>query len=964
MKTQMKRLACLLVVLALVPGLISGLAEEHQTVGQGVPVFLADDLNLIADEGNAGVSSNDANGDIIEKKEAPVDSPEKKLSAKQIKAAEALNGNVKELTPKTGTFEYDGKTYYDLIDGTPEEKREVMKTISQKDLFYKLLTKKLDGADLFNSVWLPVATATLLGGGYNNFYRVDDYWSPETFKDAFLLWDSTWCSYKSTTAGFTNLGFILYEMYKGKKYEYATDFQEVGEFMKQSVKDNSDYIYKGLTGDLAAYDHILDNWKAPDYQGDILFVPFTEVIHRGASWDESSGHMGYAWDSFAVCFYDLKLNPMTDYMQTGVNNAGHYYYHFDEDANKAVALSQNKGAEEQTLTGTRTDSETTTVSTTLSTSRTLSFTEGSNISYTYGWGDQESGPWKNTVTIGFNFSSTQSETSSKSRTTGTSNTRSSSWTISGKTKPSTQAVYTLSSSTSTGAIAYSCPVEFQYKVAILSLCGDYSGALPYRTVNVTHAGTCRIFGEKNGDAMADLADRLRNPNTDNFHLDFSQNSYYTFQKQNVNANRFYSSVGGTNTFTVQQSVTSASVLTPLNPLKKTQMPPDQVTYIINYSEDRPEQNRLGLATLPVEGVAVVTDENNNGIEVPYYGFSPAKGQWKMVDEEGNVIKSSDYAEINTTQVGTFLVAKKPSRTPIYLKYFINDNTYPKDPLSNKEKYLKNSDLSASAVVEVYIRDYIDSGKSEGTVIYLNKKGKNPDAMVYVGEEVTIVPTFADDRGWKVTGMKSSNKKVAKVLGDGEVKPRKKGKATITATAKNGKKEITAKVKLIVVGSNVPYNISIDQGNKLSLGLYERGVQLTVSALPSEASNAVKWKSSKETVVKVDANGVLTPVKKGKAVITATSKLNKMAMAVINVTVVSAETKGNEALSLELEAPTLELEAPTVELEVPTAELEVSAQAESEDTAQVENDDESELIVSEGIEEAIELGTVELNSTEY
>ena len=964
MKTKMKRLACLLVVLALVPGLISGLAEELQTVGQGVPLILADDLDLIADEGNAGVFSNDANGDIAEKKEAPKDSPERKLSAKEIKAAEALNGKVTELTPKTGTFEYDGKTYYDLIDGTPEEKREVMKTISQKDLFYKYLTKIVDGSDLFYSVWLPVATATLLGGGYNNYYRVDDYWSPDNFKDAFLHWDSAWCNRKASPVYFTNLGFMMHEAVKGKKYEYATDFQEVGEYMKQSVKDHSDYIYKGLKGDLAAYDHILDKWKAPDYKGDILFVPFTEVIHRGFSYDESSAHMGYAWDSFAVCFYDFRLKPMTDYVQTGVDNAGHYYYNFDEHSDETVVLSKNGSAEEQTLSGTRKDSETTTVSTTLSTSRTLSFTEGGNISYTYGWG-RDVGPFSKNLTIGFNFSSTQSETTTESRTTGTSTTHEDSWTITGKTKPSTQAIYTLSSSTSTGAVAYSCPVEFQYKVAILSLCGDYSGALPNRTVNVTHAGTCRVFGEKNGDAMADLADRLRNPNTDNFHLDFSQNGYYFFNKDNVYVNRLYSSVGGTNTFTVRQTVTTASMLTPLNPLNKTQVPADQVTHVIKYLKNRPEQNRIALATLPVEGIAVLKGQNNAEIEVPYYGFSPAKGQWKMTDEKGNVIKSTDCAAIETTPVGAFLVAKKYSDTPIYLKYFINDNTYPKDPLSDKQKYLKNSDLSASAMIEVYIYDDMDGGKSGDRVIYLEKKGKNPETVVYVGDEVTIVPVFADNMGWKVTGMKSSNRKVAEVLKDGDVKLHRKGKAIITVTAKNGRKKVTARVKLIVTDPGVPDSISIDQGDTLILGLNERGVQLTVSALPvDKASNAVKWKSSNKTVVKVNANGVLTPVKKGKAKIIATSTLNKKARAIINVTVVPVKQEDNEALTVELEVPTVELELPGMELEIPTVEFEVSIQEKSKDTAQVEDDDESELLVSESIEEAVELGTVELNPTEY
>lgn len=971
MRTKLKRLTCLLVALALVPGLLSGLAEDSQATGLEAPVAEVNDLALTADEGDAGVSSNDANGDIDEKKGKSEDTPDRKLTPEEKRAAEEMKDKVEELLPKTGDFESDGKQYYDMLDGTPEEQREAMKTIAGKDLFYKFLTKPTKGSDgtgdLFYSVWLPAAAAALRGGGYNRFYYVDDYWTPSTFRDAFLDFSSTWCNPKAQPSSFTDSAYRSSET-STTKYQYARSFGEVGEVMKRRVQDCSEYVYQGLSGGKAAYDHILDRWTVPDYQGDIFFVPFSEVIHRGFSYDHSSGHLGYAWDAFAVCFYDFKLKPLTQFMKTGEKDTPTMYYQFNETPSQSVALNKNESAEETSFSSERSDSETTSVSTTLSTSRTLSFTENSSVHYTVGLGKTD-GLWRHTIEIGFDFSSTQSQTTEESRTTGTSKTHTDTWTISGTLKPATQATFSHSTGTSTGAVAYNCPVEFQYKVAVLSLCGTYSGALPYRSVNVTYAGVCRIFGERGGDALTDLADRLAHPETDNFHLDFGDSEFYAFKKSDVTTYRMYSSVGGTNTFNISQDIGTSSVLTPLYKLDKTEMPPDKASLTLYYSEEHPEKSRVNLGTLDVKGLAVLNDTHQT--EVPYYGFSPARGEWKLVDDKGEAIESTECAAIETTPAGKFLVAKQVSRTPIYLKYFINDGIYPKNPLTDQKEYLTNGDLSKSAVVEVFIAEYVDDIKrdDDATVIPLNAKGKNPDAIVYLGDKVVIDPVFATSQGLKVTGIKSSNKRVAEEIGEGFIELHKAGKTTITATAKNGRKRVTAKIKLIVADPAVPAAIAIDQGDALMLGLNEQGVQLTVTAGPkAQASNAVKWKSLKKNVVKVDANGVLTPRKKGTAQITATSTLNKKAKATITVTVAEAEDNGALTVSpetppaVEPEAPA---EAPEASAEAPKAPAEApEASAEApEAPAQAEGAVEGEAVVSESVESAVAAETVELAPSE-
>ncbi|MCF0117292.1 MAG: S8 family serine peptidase, partial [Bacilli bacterium] len=77
-------------------------------------------------------------------------------------------------------------------------------------------------------------------------------------------------------------------------------------------------------------------------------------------------------------------------------------------------------------------------------------------------------------------------------------------------------------------------------------------------------------------------------------------------------------------------------------------------------------------------------------------------------------------------------------------------------------------------------------------------------------------------------------------------------------------------------------------NKSSLVLDEGATgQLSVTA-NAGASNAVTWSSSNSAVAKVSANGLVTAVKEGSAVITATSTLNSNVKATCNVTVNKVE----------------------------------------------------------------------------
>ena len=94
------------------------------------------------------------------------------------------------------------------------------------------------------------------------------------------------------------------------------------------------------------------------------------------------------------------------------------------------------------------------------------------------------------------------------------------------------------------------------------------------------------------------------------------------------------------------------------------------------------------------------------------------------------------------------------------------------------------------------------------------------------------------------------------------------------------------------GSGAPTAVAISasQGNVYYLGMGPS--QLNVVLDPAGAQTTLKWKSSKKKVVKVDANGVITPRKAGKAKITVTTGNKKKSS--IKVTVLKNKVDGINA----------------------------------------------------------------------
>ena len=163
--------------------------------------------------------------------------------------------------------------------------------------------------------------------------------------------------------------------------------------------------------------------------------------------------------------------------------------------------------------------------------------------------------------------------------------------------------------------------------------------------------------------------------------------------------------------------------------------------------------------------------------------------------------------------------------------------------------------------------------------------------------VTVEPADAEYAGFKYT---TSTPGIISVS-EGKIEGVKAGSVTLYITPNSAnpdklKAEVKVTVKAKVEG------ITIQGGDTRTISV-KKTVQLKASITPSNASQEVTWSSSKPAVATVDANGLVTGVTAGTAVITATSKDNPSVKATCTVNV---ESVNIPVSSVELDRSSLSL----------------------------------------------------------
>jgi len=139
---------------------------------------------------------------------------------------------------------------------------------------------------------------------------------------------------------------------------------------------------------------------------------------------------------------------------------------------------------------------------------------------------------------------------------------------------------------------------------------------------------------------------------------------------------------------------------------------------------------------------------------------------------------------------------------------------------------------------------------------------------------------------------TSSSSIVKVSSSGVLTARKRGTATITATARNTKVKATCTVT--VIDSDIPTGIEIGAAT-LTMNRFDTR-QLSAVVSPSTAVQKVKWKTSKSSVVKVSSDGLLTARKAGTATITCYSAEDSKVLDTVKVTVKQQATPKSISLT--------------------------------------------------------------------
>ena len=259
--------------------------------------------------------------------------------------------------------------------------------------------------------------------------------------------------------------------------------------------------------------------------------------------------------------------------------------------------------------------------------------------------------------------------------------------------------------------------------------------------------------------------------------------------------------------------------------------------------------------------------HNAGVKVVVMGITPWKGATRdYFGTEPKYVRTAKEFEADwkiAKDVNNWL-----SKTSLHDGY-VDVNKYsanPKDGAAFMPEYtidgIHPSDTMQRIWAQKFPLSLIGVGKTVGGV-RLNETY----ASLFVGNKLTlkadVYPSTSKNKEVKWT---SSNTKVAKVSSKGVVECVGKGTAIITCETEDGGYIATCKVYVRVKPSSVKLN-------RTTATIYTtKTVQLKATVLPSNAyTKSVTWSSSNTKVARVDKNGKVTAVGKGKAVITVKTK---------------------------------------------------------------------------------------------
>ena len=307
------------------------------------------------------------------------------------------------------------------------------------------------------------------------------------------------------------------------------------------------------------------------------------------------------------------------------------------------------------------------------------------------------------------------------------------------------------------------------------------------------------------------------------------------------------------------------------------------TYTMTEIPERPVKAPANASAIYKDNTAIVTfDAVANAEKYVVYASTDGTTYNKVGEVEGTEYKAEDFAEGTTYKVAAVVEGKEGEKT---------------SKITPEQLAVTNKIDDRDSRIE-YSSGWGNWGPQEGqyekTEKYSNTVGDTAELYFY-------------GTGVRVIGMKNTDCRTFDLYVDGELKKEDVSTTSSTCQRQQVLTEVTGlekgihKVKLVVKQGKISLDafefdaaveatgLQITGADSLNMNA-SKTLQLEAVYTPEGAAGAgVDWSVDKEEVATIDANGLLTAVKAGTVVVTATDKENEKLTATKTITITKEAT---------------------------------------------------------------------------
>ena len=307
------------------------------------------------------------------------------------------------------------------------------------------------------------------------------------------------------------------------------------------------------------------------------------------------------------------------------------------------------------------------------------------------------------------------------------------------------------------------------------------------------------------------------------------------------------------------------------------------TYTMTEIPERPVKAPANASAIYKDNTAIVTfDAVANAEKYVVYASTDGTTYNKVGEVEGTEYKAEDFAEGTTYKVAAVVEGKEGEKT---------------SKITPEQLAVTNKIDDRDSRIE-YSSGWGNWGPQEGqyekTEKYSNTVGDTAELYFY-------------GTGVRVIGMKNTDCRTFDLYVDGELKKKDVSTTSSTCQRQQVLTEVTGldkgihKVKLVVKQGKISLDafefdaaveatgLQIAGADSLNMNA-SKTLQLEAVYTPEGAAGAgVDWSVDKEEVATIDANGLLTAVKAGTVVVTATDKENEKLTATKTITITKEAT---------------------------------------------------------------------------